>query len=256
VRIHVLSDLHFEHRSPIPAPVDADVIVLGGDIALGTQGLEWAKDWSRGRPTLYVCGNHEFYGHSMPGLIEELRASAEGSSVHFLEDDEVLLGGVRFLGATLWSDFDFDGAEHRQRSMSFCESVVNDYRQIRFDPENRPLRPQDTREIHLRSRAWLESKLDQPHNGPTVVLSHHAPLLPPPEIVLSQAARAVAGAFASDLSPLMGARRVDLWLFGHTHRAVDREIEGTRVFSNPCGYPNEPVAGYDPACVIELDRAG
>ncbi len=64
--------------------------------------------------------------------------------------------------------------------------------------------------------------------------------------------RHLAGAFASDLSALMGADQVALWIFGHTHRAADLDIRGTRILSNPRGYPNELVAGFDPACVVEV----
>jgi predicted phosphodiesterase len=51
----------------------------------------------------------------------------------------------------------------------------------------------------------------------------------------------------------MGEERVALWIFGHTHRVADLNVRGTRVISNPRGYPHEPVAGFDPACVVELD---
>jgi hypothetical protein len=187
-------------------------------------------------------------------LIDELRRAAAGSSVHVLENDELTLGGVRFLGCTLWSDFDFDGPEHRGEAMRLCERVVNDYEHITFGPGRRTLAARDTRMRHLSSRRWLGMRLAQPHSGPTVVVTHHAPLIRtrPPESVL----RALAGAFASDVTDLMGADRVALWIFGHTHRTADLGIRGTRVISNPRGYPRQPVAGFDPARVIELGGGG
>jgi hypothetical protein len=50
----------------------------------------------------------------------------------------------------------------------------------------------------------------------------------------------------------MGGDRVELWIYGHTHRASDLEVEGTRVISNPRGYPHEPVDGFDPELVVDL----
>jgi hypothetical protein len=80
--------------------------------------------------------------------------------------------------------------------------------------------------------------------------THHAPLirtrLPDP------AMRALAGAFASDRGELLGGERAAAWLFGHTHRAADLDVGGTRVISNPRGYPDQPVAGFDPGLVIGL----
>jgi predicted phosphodiesterase len=251
VRLHVLSDLHLE-RSPFSPPaVDADVVVLAGDIARGIDGVEWAREREHERPVLYLAGNHEFYGHSTPALIDQMRFAAEGSSVRVLENDEVVIDGVRFLGCTLWSDFDFDGPEHREISMKLCERVVNDYEHITFGSTQRRLTPRDTRLIHLASRRWLSARLAQPHDGPTVVLTHHAPLIRArPPLPLQ---RALAGAFASDVTELMGAERTGLWIYGHTHRVADLELAGTHVVSNPRGYPHEPADGFDPACVVELD---
>jgi predicted phosphohydrolase len=203
-----------------------------------------------GRPILYVAGNHEFYGQDLPGLIDRLRDAARGSSIHVLEDDEVVIDGVRFLGCSLWSDFDFAGAENRANTMRVCERLVNDYKQIRASELDRPLQAQDTRDLHLASRAWLAAALAQPHDGPTVVITHHAPLVRqrPDNPVLA----AVGGAFASDLSELMDGERTGLWVFGHIHRAVDTEVNGTRLLSNQRGYPHEPVAGFDPELVVEV----
>jgi len=253
MRVHVLSDLHLEQDKSVPDGVDADVIVLAGDIAIGTRGVEWARAWSGGRPVLYVAGNHEFYGHALPGLIDQLRDTAAGSAVHVLENDEVTIDGVRFLGCTLWSDFDFDGPERREESMRLCERVVNDYEYIAFGPAGRVLAARDTRMAHLSSRRWLASRLAQRHDGPTVVVTHHQPLIrtrPP-----SRELRAIAGAFASDVTELMGADHVGVWIYGHTHRVADLEVRGTRILSNPRGYPHQPADGFDPACVVEIGSA-
>ena len=78
VRLHVLSDLHLEH-APFAIPeVDADVLVLAGDIAPGGAGIEWMRRHADGRPIVYVAGNHEFYGQDLPGLIGRLRDAAVG----------------------------------------------------------------------------------------------------------------------------------------------------------------------------------
>jgi predicted phosphodiesterase len=250
LRLHVLSDLHLEHAPFAPPQVEADVVVLGGDTAPGTAGVEWAQREFDGRPVLYVAGNHEFYGNDLPGLTGRMRSAATDSGVHVLENDEVVIDGVRFLGCSLWSDFDFAGPENRASSMRVAERIVNDYKEIRSSELDRPLRAQDTRTLHLTSRAWLEERLATPHPGPTVVITHHAPLIRerPDNRVLA----AIGGAFASDLSDLMAGAAVDLWVFGHIHRSVDTTVNGTRVLSNQRGYPREPVEGFDPKLVVEI----
>jgi predicted phosphodiesterase len=250
VRLHVLSDLHLE-QEPFEVPVlDSDLVVLAGDVGAGTDGVEWARAWAGERPAVYVAGNHEFYGHAWPTLIDDLRAAASGSSLRVLENEETVIDGVRFLGCTLWSDFDFDGPERRTEAMRLCRRVVNDYGQIQFDGGMRTLTPADTRAAHLVSRQWLDARLDAPFDGPTVVVTHHAPLIRTRPA--SELWRAIACAFVSDLSQLMGGERVALWIFGHTHRAADLDVRGTRVISNPRGYPHQPVAEFDPGYVVEL----
>jgi predicted phosphohydrolase len=250
LRLWILSDLHLEHGAFSPPDVDADAVILAGDTAPGTAGIEWAREHFDGLPVLYIAGNHEFYGQDFPGLTDRLRKAAEGSPVHVLENDEVVIDGVRFLGCSMWSDFDFAGVENRSRSMAVAQRLVNDYKQITRSELDRQLEPTDTREAHLASRAWLSERLAEHHDGPTVVLTHHAPIVR--ERPQNRVLAALGGAFASDLSELMSAETVDLWIFGHIHRAIDVNVDGTRVLSNQRGYPHEPVAGFEPGLVVEL----
>ena len=250
MRLHVLSDLHLE-KAPFDADgVEADVLILAGDTHVGTRGIDWARELADGRPLVYVAGNHEFYGGSLPGVIDELRTATDDSPIHVLENDEVVLDGVRFLGCTLWSDFDFDGPEARHASMRLSARVVNDYSHITFGPAGRTLTPADTRMLHVSSRAWLADRLTQDFDGTTVVVTHHQPVIHgKPE---NRLLRTLAGAFASDVTELMAGDRAQLWIYGHTHRAADVDVNGTRVLSNPRGYPQQPVAKFDPGLVIDI----
>jgi hypothetical protein len=253
VRLSVLSDLHLERGGGSPLTSDADVLVLAGDIGAGVAGLRAAATWWQEHPIVYVPGNHEPYGHGLPDLTGQLRiaATAFQGRVHVLERDEAMIGGVRFLGCTLWSDFEVGSAEERDTAMAICGAIVNDYEHIAWTPEARTLRPDDTLRLHHISRRWLEHRVSVRHPGPTVVVTHHGPL-PPRVLPTDPLWRALAGAFVSDLSGLMGADRIAMWIHGHTHRRVNVAVRGTRVVSNPRGYPHEPVEGFDPGLTLEL----
>ena len=135
--------------------------------------------------------------------------------------------------------------------MRLCERAVSDYHVIRSSNGEGAVRPEDTRALHLASRRWLTDRLAEDHDGPTVVVTHHSPYIAwrPPD----QALRLLAGAFVSDLSELIAGDRVALWVYGHTHRLADIEVAGTRILSNPRGYPDELVAGFDPDLVVSVD---
>lgn len=106
MRIHVLSDLHLEFASFEPPPTEADLIVLAGDTHIGLRGVEWAARSFTAQPILYLAGNHEFYGQNAPDLVAKLRERGRELGVTVLSDEEVVIDGIRFLGATLWTDFE------------------------------------------------------------------------------------------------------------------------------------------------------
>jgi len=258
MKIQVLSDLHLEfdrnERRPwtrrfqaIPE-TDADVIVLAGDIDTGLRGLRWAIGEAARleRPILYVFGNHEYYGQAMPRLLMKVRKLVEGTGVRLLEKDRVMLDGIRFLGCTLWTDFDLLG--DRRRAMDCARSTMNDYGMIRTRLF-RKLKPEDAMEEHRSSRAWLEQQLAAPRAPPTVVVTHHAPSLRslPPELDGHE----LSAAYASNLEPLIGPPVV-AWIHGHLHNPIDYELNGVRVLSNPRGYfPHDLAAGFDPKLTVD-----
>jgi predicted phosphodiesterase len=232
MKIHVLSDLHTEFAPFDPPETDADVVVLAGDTATGTRGIELARDWFPGRPVLYVAGNHEFYRESTPRLQRKLAEAARVAGIHYLENREAVIDGVRFLGCTLWTDFELFG--ERQNSMEAAQAAMNDFRLIRVDPDYRRFRPADARVSHLISLDWLVQRLEAPFDGPTVVVTHHAPSL------------------RSVLEWLLDGR-VAVWIHGHTHVCLDYELGGTRIVSNQRGYADlDPVEGFDPLRVVEV----
>jgi hypothetical protein len=248
VRLHVLSDLHLEF-APFEMPaVDANAVILAGDVALGTAGARYAIEYSAGRPVLYVAGNHEYYRHSFPDLNDEIRTVTEGTTVHFLENTELVIDRVRFLGCALWSDFTA-GEASVEDAMGASAIFLNDYRQIRRGRSNEPLQPADTLRAHQESREWLTSRLAEPHSGPTVVITHHQPVrwASPPG-----GDPWLDGAFVNDMEDLLDGDRVALWVAGHTHWCFDRLVNGTRLVSNQRGYPHEAAGAFDPALTVEV----
>ena len=235
MKIQLASDLHLEflqRNSPgerLIAPVlGADVLVLAGDIVDGGRVFKLFADWPT--PIIYVAGNHEFYGHAIDLMREKMRSSAVLSGIHFLENESVVIGGVRFLGTTLWTDYRLRSNRTQIELMEHAQRGLNDHQLIR----NGGLRfsAQDALGLHERARAWLEYELAQPFAGKTVVVSHHGPHLL--SVHARYAGDLLSAAFVSDLSALMPG--VDLWLHGHVHDSFDYQIGRCRVVANPAGY--------------------
>ncbi len=230
MKLHILNDLHIEFEDFDPPATDADVVILAGDIGVGLEGLRWAQVRLPDRPVIYVPGNHEFYHHDL-SLIEELKAQAP-AHIHVLNDDQVIIDGVRFLGTILWTDFALFGEGERFYAMKTARKWMTDFSIIRN--VGRKFTPQDAARLHTASRGWLASKLAEPFDGRTVVVTHHAPSS---RSVHPRYARdLLTPAFASNLENLMDGDRPTLWVHGHMHESYDYDIYGTRVICNPRGY--------------------
>lgn len=235
----MLSDLHLECFHFVPSVSSADIVVLAGDIGVGTQGVEWAKD-AYDLPVIYVAGNHEFHDPrwTMTEHKTWMRKACEDSNIHLLDNDIVIIDGVRFIGTTLWSDLalapdalccDTDRIVVKydiNRSVSGITHFSEKYSQSMFEQNS----------------AWLVSELAKPFDGKaTVVITHHAPSFG--SLHGQYEGNPWNACFISDLEHLMGAK-VDLWLHGHTHNNFNYQINGTQVVCNPRGYPH-PYGGWE-----------
>jgi Icc-related predicted phosphoesterase len=263
MKIQIASDLHLEFLEQqfpdyrIVEPADADVLVLAGDIHRQSRAIDTFSDWPV--PVIYVHGNHEGYGTDFATLIPEMRAGARHANVHYLENDEFILNGVRFLGCCLWTDYSLRGEESREAAMQEAVRCIKDHEAI-YNTAGNYFTPQDAFRIHTASRTWLTRKLDQPHDGPTVVVTHHAPH--PGSVHPRYAGDIVNTAFVTDLTPLLS--KATLWIHGHVHDSFDYRVDQARVVANPRGYarnrrgaatPGDLVwenPGFDAGLVVEV----
>ena len=85
MKLHILSDLHTEFAEFDPPETDADIVVLAGDVGVGTAGIEWAGRQFKDKPVIYVPGNHEYYHHDI-GITDALKSAAP-ANVHVLDRD-------------------------------------------------------------------------------------------------------------------------------------------------------------------------
>jgi predicted phosphodiesterase len=253
VKLHILSDLHLGVGALEPPRTDADLVVLAGDIARPAAAVAWAQRF--GKPVLYVLGNHEFYGGSLDGTVAEFRRLCAGTAVRLLDDEAVVIDGVRFLGSTLWSDFGlFATEQERQQAIEMAQQLVRDFSRIRRREDGEALfTPDDAAACFARHAAWLDRQLDAPHAGPTVVITHHAPSCQ--SIHPRFTGSPLNACFVSDADHLLRDRRAALWIHGHTHDSFDYHVHGTRVLCNSRGYAKDGVnenARFDPLLTVEV----
>ena len=260
-RLWIFSDLHQDWADnawdPSTHAPAFDIAVVAGDVHSPlTRALDWLGDRLAGAPAIYVPGNHDFWWdrgddrYTLADQIARGRDVAARRGIHLLTDDALTLLGTRFLGSTLWTDLRLDAVSAGDAPRS-ARRGMNDYRRIRRRSTSRHkyVRPEDTIALHRASRTWLDDQLAQPHQGPTVVVTHHAPhrqSLPPGSFDL-------AHCYASDLGWLIDARQPDLWVHGHVHSRSDYLLGNTRVVCNPRGHIEETSSKtFDPSFIIDI----
>lgn len=139
VRIQVASDLHIEFKQrpdfdKLVAPTSASILILAGDIGSPKQpsyGAFLGAMAARYEHVLVIAGNHEYYGGTSPDaptmadLALLMRgACAPYANVRLLDDESVVIDGVRYVGSTLWSRIPEALARR-------CAKDDNDYHYIR-----------------------------------------------------------------------------------------------------------------------------
>ena len=200
MNIQLLSDLHLEahpHFIPEPAP-GADVLVLAGDVGSYQEGSQLGdEDFGLARfsplpqgagwptPVLFVPGNHEYDAQDFDAAHHRLRSTCDRLGITWLERETVELQGVRFIGTTLWSDFDaladHEGSTDLGRRLKLRDKAfraANFYlRKTGGTRHAAPFLAEAMRDHALVCQQWLAEALAAPFDGPTVAVTHFAPSL-------------------------------------------------------------------------------
>ncbi len=272
MKIQLLSDLHLEAHPQLhipPAP-GAQLLVLAGDIGSYQRGsrLPPDEDFGLGRfspkagwpvPVLFVPGNHEYDGLEFEEAHDRLRRTCERLGITWLEREVRVINGIRFIGTTLWSDFEAlvaaDATPARQQQQREKAWRAADFylRKNSALRQGQPMLAEQLRPLGQACQAWLRDALAQPFDGTTVAITHFAPSLysADPRYGLTPGTAGFCNAL-DELLPL-----AHWWLHGHLHCPQAYTLDGCRVRANPLGYANKgEQAGFRPDLVIDLAQVG
>ena len=249
MKIISYSDLHLEFGGGFqrPSKIDADVMILAGDIITFrdyTPLHHFLADWEK--PVLFVAGNHEYYTNT-PMAAEDSKFRAWLSDKHpnvtFLQDEAITIDGVHFFGGTMWTDFN----QCNEKAMLEAMASINDYRLIK-QRESIALTPSMTVKLHEAFVGKISQWFERSLIGPKVVISHHAPVVNPNT---KYGNSPLMPAFNSlDMLALIDKYQPALWVYGHTHECDNHNRGKTEIISNQLGYPNRAggfeCQGFDP----------
>jgi predicted phosphodiesterase len=276
MKIWAFSDPHVDvghNRVPFHLPdpkPEADVLLIAGDVREGLRKsitwLDTCTGWKK--PIIYVAGNHDFYREAIDSermkarehldRINQSRDFRGLGAIHVLQDSWVQFGGVRFIGATLWTDYCLEGEAWKAVAMITANDRMNDHHLIRVAKDNyRKWRAADAEKEHHVSRSFIhQALLDTPPGIARVVVTHHTPSRKSVDHA-RYAGNLLNAAYSSQLDNVVALS--DLWVHGHTHHSFDYDLghpDGRRgrVVCNPRGYAGDNL-DFQPSLVLEVPSA-
>lgn len=269
MRAWIVSDIHASimgdlWSTPLLIP-DADICICAGDISdYISISVDYLRNIERHMPVVLVLGNHDYYNSSIDFALEKARREINGTKIHLLENQSLEIAGCRFVGATLWTDFavsvgddeHIPPEERRHKAFSLVPYQIADFHCITRSDARRPgenglITVREIVERHKASRSFIDHELSKSFGGPTVVVTHHAPLVDSFDPRFH--GDVTNAAFGSDLSDLIARRRPSIWVHGHIHKARDYMADRTRIICNPRGYGRErSTSGFRADFVIDL----
>lgn len=263
MRIQLLSDLHLELQPDVMprAASHVDVLVLAGDIGSYQKGsslncddfglarfspLRPQAQWPR---VFYTPGNHEFDGLEFSDTYDRLRGICQRLGIEWLEREIVTIGRVRFVGTTLWSDFDVFAKSEKSLTKQL-QAREKAFRAANFYlsrnttlKHGEPMLADAIRELSLACQAWLRDALLTPFEGTTVAVTHFAPTLKSADPRYGH--QPGTAGFCNGLDELLPYAQI--WLHGHLHCSHNYTVKGTlegrafacEVLANPMGYQHK-----------------
>lgn len=243
------SDFHTEIKgqSPLELHQDVDVLILAGDIGSGIDGLQFALDHLKARckHLIYVLGNHEHYQFLYEAVVKANKDLATTvPNVHVLERDTVIIDGITFIGATLWTDFELP-PHSQQINMAVGTQSLFDYRCVWVTEGNAPgiITAEWMLNQNQLSKQYIFDELEKHGRENCIVITHHGPAMASvhPKYITSN----INASFNSPWDELVAEKGPRIWVHGHVHDPFDYTLGQTRVLVNPRGYPNERGDEYE-----------
>ena len=236
MKIQYASDLHLEfqensqYMKDEPLKVKGDILILAGDIHVFNSD-EFMKDpfwdWASKnyKQVIVAYGNHEFYnGLDLSTMKDGLKYKIR-DNIYYYYNCVISIGDIDIIVSTLWSYIN-------KENEKACENSVSDFKLIKYGEE--VLNAKIFNEEHKRCLDFIKASLSGSKAKTKIVVTHHVPssLLTAKEFQGSD----INEAFTVDLTDYIKTCGAKYWIFGHSHRNINKVIGKTSCLCNQVGY--------------------
>lgn len=233
-----LSDIHLEASNiSFIGDIGEDFIVIAGDLSSDLYLLEdfFLNKISKTTPIIYVLGNHEYEGrrwNDTEKLICDIVKKFK--NVHLLNNNSIEIGKIKFIGSTLWTNFEETGTDTEENKKWAKNNIadLNNIFTLKSDNKYSSITADEIISKHNDAVKYLTYELKQPSDCDTkIVISHFAPSK---KSKAKEYAHINSSYWSSNIENLVGL--ADIWIHGHTHSTFNYFISETNVLCNPRGW--------------------
>ena len=236
MKIQYASDLHLEFKENTnyliknPLKITGEILILAGDIHV-IDSPYWMQnpfwDWASKnyKHVIVAFGNHEFYrGYDLARMTDGFKYKIR-DNVYYYYNCVIKYDNVDIIVSTLWSFI------HEKNEFS-CRFGVNDFNLINYN--GHILTPKEFNEEHKKCLDFVKKSMNESKATTKIIVTHHVPsaLLNAEEFKDSD----INDAFTVDLTDYIKTCGAKFWIFGHSHRNINKQIGETNCLSNQLGY--------------------
>jgi Icc-related predicted phosphoesterase len=258
---------------------DVDVLILAGDISDCKGARKFILSILNKHKNLiivYVFGNHEYFNSSLEEVrhfwSEQIKHQENGNdnkdsndtkdnndtkngkdyihNLYILDNGSLILNNIRFIGATLWTDYNQTNKQHHQLNilnnphlMSEREMIIGDdyfkNNEKIYTDKNQICKVSVKTILHecINSINCIQQALSKKDDFVNIIITHHLPSYKSVSDKYYGSSKNVN--YASHLDWLIEKYQPYMWCHGHTHDPCDYYIGKTKILCNPKGYFHE-----------------
>ena len=236
MKIQYASDLHLEFEQNTdylkenPMKVTGDILILAGDIHvidspnfMENPFWDWAS--KNYKQVIVAYGNHEYYSTCDLGTMKDGYKFKIRDNIYYYYNCVITLGDIDIIVSTLWSYI------HKENEEA-CVYGVNDFRMIKYNGNT--LTAEIFNNEHKKCLDFIKKSMQESKAKTKIIVTHHVPSI---SLTAKEfQGSAMTDAFTVDLTDYIKTCGAKYWIFGHSHRNINKKIGGTSCLCNQVGY--------------------
>ena len=235
MKIQYASDLHLEFSDNSkflrkhPLKAIGEILILAGDIHVIDNKFmkdpfwDWAS--KNYKQVIVAFGNHEFYkGYDLSTMKDGFKYKIR-DNIYYYYNCVITIDDIDIIVSTLWSHIN---KEHEKD----CITNISDFQLIKLN--GNLITAEDFNNEHKRCLDFIKKSMNESKAKTKIIVTHHVPsnLLTAKEFQGSS----MTDAFTVDLTDYIKKCGAKYWIFGHSHRNINKIIGETACLCNQVGY--------------------